>query len=77
MQEQVNPLDFDYSKAATGINVEDLQQRWQRMQDEYPEYTDESLTVDTLDEYQLLFVSVVLEYVDKVLTALDLSLIHI
>ena len=32
LQEQVNPVDFDYSKAATGINVEDLEQRWQRMQ---------------------------------------------
>ena len=44
------------------------------MQEEYPEYTDESLTVDALDEYQLLFVSVVLEYVERVLEAMDQDL---
>ena len=41
------------------------------MQDEYPQYDDDTLTVETLDEYQLIFVSVVLEYVDKVLAAID------
>ena len=71
LQEQVNPLDYDYSKAASGIDVEDLEKRWQSMQEDYPEYTDESLTLDALDEYQLLFVSVVLEYVEKVLEAID------
>ena len=44
------------------------------MQEDYPEYTDESLTLDALDEYQLLFVSVVLEYVERVLEAIDKDL---
>ena len=74
LQEQINPLDYDYSKAASGIDVEDLEKRWQSMQEDYPEYTDESLTLEALDEYQLLFVSVVLEYVDRVFEAIDKDL---
>ena len=41
------------------------------MQEEYPEYSDESLTLDNLDQFQLLFVTLVMEHVETVLTALD------
>ena len=74
MQEQVNPVDFDYSEAARGIDIDDLEKRWQDIQDDYPQYQDESLTLDAVDEYQLLFISVVLEYVEKLLEAMDRQL---
>ena len=71
LQEHVNPVDYDYSQAAKGINLPDLHEQWQKMQDEYPEYSDESLTLDNLDQFQLLFVTLVMEHVETVLTALD------
>ena len=66
--------DFDYSKAAEGIDVQDLEERWQRFQEEYPEYSDESLTTECLDEYQLFFVSLVLDHVEKTLEAWNKNL---
>ena len=71
LQEHVNPVDYDYSQAAVGIDVEDLVKRWQKTQEEYPEYTDESLTKDNLDEYQLFFVTLVLNHMEKILHALE------
>ena len=70
MEEQLNLRYFDYAKAAEGVDVGDLKKRWLQFQEEYPECSDESLTTDNLDEYQLLFVSLVLDHVEKTLEAL-------
>ena len=69
LQETVNPIDFDYSEAAKGIDIEDLKVRWEKLQEDYPEYSDESLKKDNLDEYQLFFVTLVLDHVERILDA--------
>ena len=74
LQEHVNPLDYDYSQAAVGIDVEDLATRWQDMQEDFPLYTDETLKKEDLDEFQLLFVTLVLKHIEEVLEALDKDL---
>ena len=70
LEEIVNPVDHNWNENWQDINLPSVRHFWDDLDNNHQTYSDESLNKDDLnDDYQLLFVNLVLRHVDDVLHA--------
>lgn len=68
LQEVVNPVDVDYSVRAVTVDHDAWQRTWEAAATSSSRYEDHSLRKELLkDDHQLLFVNIILDYVEKVI----------
>ena len=69
MQESVNPDKFDWHSAWKDIDVASLHEKWETLRATQPDITVPDLPTDTLDDFQQLFVTLVLQHAEDVVVA--------
>ena len=76
LQEVVNPVDFDYSARTVPVDHDAWRQTWETVATSTSRYEDHALTKESLkDDHQLLFVQIVLDYVERVISNRDANLL--
>ena len=72
LQEVVNPDDFDYSARAVPVDHDAWRKTWDTVAASTSRYEDHALRKECLnDDHQLLFVNIVLGYVERVISSRD------
>jgi len=68
LQEVVNPIDHDYEACSVPLTCEIWDRHWERLDESSSLYEDKTLSKESLgDDYQLLFVNILLEHVKTLL----------
>ena len=66
----VNPMDHNWSESETGVRAEDTKTWWDKIKTEHDDYLDPKLSRNILhDDYQQLFVHMLLEHVKELVAA--------
>ena len=78
LQEVVNPIDFDYASHNEPLQEEHWQHIWDQLDTTSSLYEDKTLTKESLnDDYQLLFVNMLLEHVQSLLDYAEQDLLSV